>query len=76
MDYKFKIGGGQTRRWSEQARAYFYDWPDGLGLRMSKQQTIELMARLAKSLSENLEIGNDEMMPTLGYSGKMEKDTF
>ena len=76
MDYKFEIGGGQTRRWSETAQAHFNDWPDSLGLRMSKQQTIEMMARMAKRLANNPALKNDEMMPTLGYSGKIEEDTF
>jgi len=74
MDYKFEIGGGEVRTYSEIHRCHFSDWPDSIGLRMTKKQAFDLMARLARRLVENADKGNNEMMPTLSYVGKIEED--
>ncbi len=74
MDYKFEIGGGETKEWSDTHRATFHDWPDSLGLRMTKRQGFALLGRLAQRLAESSNKKDDDMLPTLGYCGKLEKD--
>jgi hypothetical protein len=72
MDYHFEIGKGK-RRWSSTHGAHFMDFKDSIWLHMTKEDTINMITRLSKRLADNPDVGMDEQMPWVGYSGEVVK---